>query len=185
MTLKILSSHAADEEYIDREEHSYIKVQRLKAPYRLRSNFEKPIIIGLCARQSCAAASCALDVTPGLEQLSLLLLSLLLVRNLLVTNAFGVFLYLFMDSCGEPNHGSAVSVKLLALQDPAAVHLHKQFVEALNSAENEMDARNKTGGRLQQGRGMPYTLLMPSNPQSEALPGTRPAGRGVPYSVSI
>ena len=65
------------------------------------------------------------------------------------------------------------------------MHLHKRFVEALNSAEAEMDARNKTSERLQKGRGLPYTLLMPSNPQSEVLPGTRPAGRGVPYSVSI
>ena len=32
VTLKILSSHAADEEYIDKEEHSYIKVQRMEAP---------------------------------------------------------------------------------------------------------------------------------------------------------
>ena len=79
VTLKILSSHAADEEYIDKEEHSYIKVQRTKASNCLQKACKKEIGNGLCARQSCTAASCASDVTARLEQASSLLLLLLLV----------------------------------------------------------------------------------------------------------
>ena len=57
--------------------------------------------------------------------------------------------------------------------------LHGEFVDALNKAEAVMKERNKSQARLRNGQGMPYTLLMPSNPEVMPKPGAQPPARGV------
>ena len=64
--------------------------------------------------------------------------------------------------------------------------LHTKFVDALNKAEAVMEERNNSKARLRNGQGMPYTLLMPSNPEVMPAPGAQPPARGVsaPYRMS-
>lgn len=63
------------------------------------------------------------------------------------------------------------------LQDPEGVKIHKHFLVALRKVEEEIEKRNKNLGE----RAFPYTLLIPSNPSTDVLPGARPSARSVNY----
>lgn len=67
------------------------------------------------------------------------------------------------------------------IKDPEAVKVHTKFVEALKNAEKHMEERNKDPSKNI------YSLLMPSKPQEDYNLGkdSKPAGRGVPFSISI
>ena len=72
------------------------------------------------------------------------------------------------------------------VQDEEGKKVHQQFVKELQEAEKIIHERNQDPVRcLKEGKGMPYTLLMPSLGDLSIHPSidTRPPGRSVLYKV--
>eukprot|EP00884_Botryococcus_braunii_P002234 jgi/Botrbrau1/12010/Bobra.247_2s0015.1 len=65
------------------------------------------------------------------------------------------------------------------IKDPAAVEVHRHFVEALQRAEAEIGNRNR---KRYKNHGLPYKLLLPNSPWDQRQGLT---GQGIPYSISV
>lgn len=61
------------------------------------------------------------------------------------------------------------------VQEPEGVKVHQNFVAALKGVEEKILARNAEAEKSKSGQA--YSLLIPSNPDRDPLPGGRPAGR--------
>ena len=59
--------------------------------------------------------------------------------------------------------------------------MHKKFVARLKAAQKTIEERNTTEDRLQNGQGLPYTLMIPGKPAvlQEFPSGRLPARYGI------